>query len=106
MAAAKDPKATSSGDATSGSVPTPRGESVYVVQHHVQHGDAPTSWEDIATVRVPSRTKRATVIEKALEAAEFAREPGFAVELRVLDEDSARQTVVEWEQPPPRLKIG
>jgi hypothetical protein len=59
---------------------------------------------DIATVTVPARTHRKTVIEKALEAANVVIDGPMIV--RVLDAGSARETKVETEQPPPRLKIG
>lgn len=59
-------------------------------------------WVDVATVSVPAKTKRKTVIEKAL--AQAGLDSG-ELTLRVLDEDSAHESVVEWEQPPPRLKI-
>jgi hypothetical protein len=86
-------------------------EAVYVVQQRREGGkdvpgvQADYVWEDIATVTVPARTHRKTVIEKALDQAFAPTAPGTSV-LRVLDEGSARETKVEMEQPPPRLKIG
>lgn len=69
----------------------------------------PPTWEDIAVVSVPERTKRSTVIAKAIETG--GDEPrdfkmSGAIKVRVLDEASAHETPVEWEQPAPRLKIG
>jgi hypothetical protein len=81
-------------------------EAVYVVQ---KRRDMPTSeseaWTDIATVTVPARTHRKTVIEKALGQAGVTETNG-AIFVRVLDAESARESKVETEQPPPRLKIG
>jgi hypothetical protein len=62
------------------------------------------AWVDIATVTVPARTHRKTVLERAVEENgqfEFDRSP---VVVRVLEH--AEAITVEWEQPPPRLKIG
>jgi hypothetical protein len=89
-------------------------EAVYVVQVQgeidrdktfADDPDNPTLfWLDVATVTVPARTHRKTVIEKALLAANV--DIDGAITVRVLDEQSARETKVETEQPPPRLKIG
>jgi hypothetical protein len=76
------------------------GQSTYVVQTRQQDGE----WTDSATVSVPPRTKRKTILEKAL--AGFAPKLGEKWECRVLDEESARITPVESEEQPPRLKIG
>jgi hypothetical protein len=82
-------------------------EAVYVVQQQEQidyEPDEPfTAWRDIATVTVPARTHRKTVIEKGLLAANVVIDGPLIV--RVLDEGSARETKVETEQPPPRLKL-
>jgi hypothetical protein len=83
-------------------------EAVYVVQKQQEEGEGPDdrhmAWVDIATVTVPARTHRKTVIEKALGDAGLDLTGGVVV--RVLDEGSARESKVETEQPPPRLKIG
>jgi hypothetical protein len=52
-----------------------------------------------------ARTHRKTVIEKALEAAGITQTDG-EMTVRVLDAEAARESKVETEQPPPRLKIG
>lgn len=65
--------------------------------------DVGPGWRDIATVTVPVRTKRSTIVEKALQQAGIK---DGKESLRVLDEQSAREIGVEWEQPPPRLKLG
>jgi hypothetical protein len=79
-------------------------EAVYVVQ--VQRANEDGVWDDIETVTVPARTHRKTVIEKALEEAGIMHTNGVKLTVRVLDEEAARETPVETEQPPPRLKIG
>jgi hypothetical protein len=86
-------------------------EAVYVVQEQRDAVDDSgqtlwTGWLDIATVTVPARTHRKTVIEKALEEAGIMHTNGVKLTVRVLDEEAARETPVETEQPPPRLKIG
>jgi hypothetical protein len=79
-------------------------EAVYVVQW--QRVNEAGVWDDIGTVTVPARTHRKTVIEKALDEAAIRPDHGAMMTVRVLDEGSARETKVETEQPPPRLKIG
>jgi len=77
------------------------GTSKYVVQRQDTLEGVET-WTDIATVAVPPRTKRKTILEKALaEAGE--RQEGL---YRVLDEESQREMRVSLEEQPPRLKIG
>jgi hypothetical protein len=81
----------------------------YTVQQEreflVNHGDQDTSfvaWVDIATVEVEPRTKRSTVIKKAL--AQAGIKPSDAgIKLRALDAESsevfepkARQVEPEW----------
>jgi hypothetical protein len=78
-------------------------EAVYVVQEYRPGGQAGV-WRDLAVVTVPARTHRKTVIEKALEQANASIDGVMTV--RVLDEQSARESKVETEQPPPRLRIG
>jgi hypothetical protein len=85
-------------------------EAVYVVQQQEEIDYAPDetfmAWVDIATVTVPARTHRKTVIEKAVEENgqfEFDRSP---VVVRVIPVEHAEAITIEWEQPPPRLKIG
>lgn len=61
-------------------------------------------WQDIATVQVPPRTKRRTVIEKALAQAlaQAGIKPGDTPErLRALDVDSAEALVFEPFRPDP-----
>jgi hypothetical protein len=84
-------------------------EAVYVVQAQRDAEDDSgvlwRGWEDIATVKVPARTHRKTVVEKALGQASTDLSGG-PILVRVLDEQSARETKVETEQPPPRLKLS
>jgi prephenate dehydrogenase len=74
-------------------------ESTYVVQRLTPDSDADL-WRDVARVKVPPRTKRKTILEKALGEHPMA---GF---YRVLDEESGRDMEVSLEEQPPRVKIG
>lgn len=66
-----------------------------------------TVWEDITTVKVPPRTHRRTVVERALAQVNLAPEVGGEPLLvRALDVDSAHARTVEAEQPPPQLRIA
>jgi len=96
-------ESTQSGFGTSGSEPTPRGDAVYVVQ--TEDG---LLWKDIATVTVPAKTKRKTVIARAVEQAGDALKlgPTTSVVLRVIPAEHAEKIKVEMEQPPPQLRIG
>jgi len=78
--------------------------STYVVQHKLA-GEG-VSWIDVATVRVPARTKRPTIIAKAFDQAQVQLPEGGDWKIRVLDEESAREITVALEEQPPRLKIG
>jgi hypothetical protein len=71
----------------------------YVVQ--VLHGDV---WRDAETVDVPPRTKRRTVIERALVGS--VPPLGESWEVRVLDVDSAHVTRVGSKARDPELVIG
>jgi len=63
-------------------------------------------WEDIATVDVPPRTKRKTVIQKALAEAKITpAEDGTAPRLRALDAESAEVHEPEAHQPPMEWKL-
>ena len=77
----------------------------YVVQVATfEDSDGPETWEDIVTVKVPPRTKRSTVIKKAL-----AEVGTLAVEkpprLRALDVESAEVFKPEAYQPPIEWKL-
>lgn len=88
---------------TNGSGQMPRSEDElvpYVVQ--VQEDAVNDSglvlwsgWRDVATVRVPPRTKKRTVIEKGL--ADAGIEKTLELEARLLDEDAA----YVWRPAPP-----
>jgi hypothetical protein len=79
--------------------------AVYVVQmRYKSDRKAGVAWEDIATVKVPPRTHRKTVIERAVEQAGITLEG--AIMVRVLDAGSAQETQVEIEHLPPKLRIG
>jgi hypothetical protein len=75
--------------------------STYVVQR--QDGE---HWNDLATVEVPQRTKRKTIIEKALEEAQHIPAVGARIAVRVLDGPSSEVLYVTAEEQPPRLKVG
>ena len=99
------------------------GEQTYMVQRRMGVGaDWPDwaleVWADVALVTVPPRTKRKTIVERALEQVPDATpsktpqpdtaelEPAF---FRVLDTDSGEAIPVRWEIPPspePELRIG
>lgn len=87
-------------------------DSKYVIQHRVevadgQNGDGAVAWEDIATVSVPPRTKRKTIIEKAFAEAGVNAPPLLTTwHIRVLDEESAREIPVGAKEQPPKLVIG
>lgn len=80
-----------------------KGESRYVVQVAVvltapdvlyerpeTDEDRTTVWQDVATVVVPARSRRKTIIAKALTDAGIKPDPGQpAPRVRVLDEESA-----------------
>lgn len=80
------------------------GLSKYVVMVAYTDGIATEAWQDVATVTVPPRTKRKTIIEKAMAQPDVEIVDPTCV--RVLDEESAREIPVEMEEQPPRLKIG
>lgn len=63
------------------------------------------AWLDIATVRVPPRTKRRVVIRQALQEAGI--KPGEVTErLRALDVDSAEVLEFEPHQPDPEWRAS
>ncbi len=64
------------------------------------------AWVDVATVTVPARTLRKTVLEKALKDAGITPEVGQQMRVRVLDAQSASPFTVGAEQPAPVLVIG
>jgi len=76
------------------------GTSRYVVQR-LNPLEGAETWTDIATVAVPPRTKRKTILEKALIG-----DDANAGAYRVVDEESSRVIQVALEEQPPRLKIG
>lgn len=63
-------------------------------------------WKDVATVTVPPRTKRRTIIEKGLKDANVTIQPGQTLYVRALDEESARETKATVSQPAPQLELG
>lgn len=88
-----------------------QGPQTYVVQiedelllQDVGEGTSPGGgivWSDIATVTVPPRTKRSTVVTQGLMQAGITPDPGKpAPRVRVLDEDSAHVHEPEAKQPP------
>lgn len=87
-----------------------QGPQTYVVQMRETLPDADTGaerWRDVATVTVPPRTTRKTVVTKALMQAGIAPDPGKpAPRVRVLDEESAFVHEPEAKQPPAEWVIG
>jgi hypothetical protein len=80
------------------------GQSTYVVQIYFEDAG---HWADAATVEVPPRTKRKTIIEKAFAESGVDAPPlGKTWRVRVLDEESAREIPVGSKQQPPILEIG
>lgn len=82
--------------------------SVYVVQVMSKENGTQSYWQDIATVQVPPRTKRKTIIEKAAEQADrpLVEIGGDGTVMRVLDEESAAGFAVAMVAGPARLVIG
>lgn len=72
-----------------------------VLEHEVEY-----VWVDVATVTVPARTLRKTVVEKALAQSGYIPKVGETLEVRVLDAQSASPFMVGAEQPAPVLVIG
>lgn len=86
---------------------TPAGDQTYVVQKRSEQ--EPDVWTDVATVTVPPRTKRRTIIERALELTptEAPANVGDTATFRVLDSGSAAEVPVALEVPSvPQLRIG
>lgn len=79
------------------------GMSTYVVQRLTIENGHKSQWQDIAIVDVPSRTKRKTIIEKAMEGHDVESDP---ILIRVLDDESSRTTPVTFEAQPARMVIG
>lgn len=86
----------------------------YVVQQlrtltDVQDGSevAVAAWVDVATVEVPPKSKRGTVIRTAVIQAKLTPEVGGKpLRLRVLDAQAAHVSEVGVEQPPVQLRIA
>lgn len=76
----------------------------YVVQLEVQHETDGAYWVDLATVTVPPRTPRRTVIKRALAEADV-KPGGAAPRVRVLDADSAEVHEPEAHQPPMEWRL-
>lgn len=88
-----------------------RGTAEYVVQRYIElHGpvDEPNgAWEDIATVTVPAKSKRKTIIGLALEEAGIRPEVGGEpLRLRALDVRSAHVTTVVAKVVEPTLEMS
>lgn len=75
----------------------------YTVQKAKETADV-TVWEDIATVDAEPRTKRSTVIKRALAEANIQPGPD-KLKLRVLDEESAHIFEPEAHQPPAEWRL-
>lgn len=81
-------------------------ESTYVVQQEAGTEEGLQAWTDIATVKVPHRTKRSTVLREALKEAGISPVDGTELTLRVLDADSAEETTVRGKPRDPEWEIG
>jgi hypothetical protein len=76
------------------------------VGYVVQVRDASGFWSDVATVEVPRRTKRRTVVERALAESPSAFElDGEPVDVRVLSPEDARPFRVSTVARDPELRI-
>jgi hypothetical protein len=76
---------------------------MYVVMTRDESG----FWTDAATVSVPAKSKRRTVLAKAFEVKpELVPGPGKSATFRVLPFDVAAGVTVKMEQPPPQMKLG
>lgn len=73
----------------------------YVVQCRTPKG----AWQDIATVKVPPRTKRPTAVRLGLEQANLAPN-GEGLTCRALDADNAETIPAEPFQPAPQWRVG
>lgn len=88
-----------------------QGPQTYVVQierelPHPRPEGIEKAWQDIATVTVPPRTPRKTVIKKALaEAGITPNADGSKPRIRALDVDSAEVHEPEPHQPPPEWRL-
>ena len=82
------------------------GLSKYVVQVMVRENGDESTWKDVATVEVPPRTKRKTIIEKAHEQSALTAAGSDGQVVRVLDEESAGGFPVAVVAGPERLVVG
>lgn len=94
--------------ATSGQRERRTETSEYVVQvleaGDIAPGDTRASWVDVATVTVPSRTKRKSVILAGLKKAGLT--PEAPIEVRALNAESAQTMSVSVETPEPQLRFS
>jgi hypothetical protein len=89
-----------------------RGATVgYVVQERVmalapgQNGEPVEMWRDIATVEVSRRTKRRTVVERALSDSSAGIDASGTALLRVLSPGDSKTFRVSTVQRDPELRI-
>ena len=73
------------------------GLSEYVVQRR----DSDGQWQDVATEKVPARTKRSTILRNVMKV-----DSPMAGTYRVLDAESAHEMTVTLKDQPPLLEIG
>lgn len=78
----------------------------YVVQKQLglANGEDKYAWHDIATVDAEPRTKRSTIVKRALAEANIAPSKE-KLRLRVLDAESARVFEPEAHQPPAEWRL-
>jgi hypothetical protein len=82
-------------------------EATYVVQRLRIHAPGEgVLWEDVATVTVPAKSKRSTVIGKALQDAGLMPSADDPLRVRVLDARSAHVTTVALKQLEPQLEMS
>jgi hypothetical protein len=78
----------------------------YVVQQATSLKDYGGTWKDLATVEVPARTKRSTVIKEALKQAGVQpAADGSRPRLRALDAESAEVHEPEAHHPPMEWRV-
>ena len=88
--------------------------ATYVVQKYSARDEVVTAtidppvvaWVDVATVEVPAKSKRGTVIQTALAQAGIVVKPGDEpLELRALDARSAHVSTVSAVQAAPKVVV-
>lgn len=90
----------------------PGATATYVVQRAIEVTEGmetpiTDAWEDVATVEVPAKSKRATVIQMGLAKAGIVVKPGDdPLRLRALDARSAHVSTVSAVQAAPKVVVS